>query len=303
MATPEVVLKFPPYEFRQGFTLFSWSCGKYLIVFLNDLIEKALFGLIIKRLVNHVESIVAVEKFEEFSSFIAKNPRIKVVTADIIEYEPQDTFNLITLFGVAHHFNKQEISQIYDRAHGWLDEGGQLIVKNQFGIKEDVIVDGFSQELNKEYDVSYRCLDTEVRLLKGAKFKNIRVMIFIPQRKINGIILITMHWCAPNNHLNVAMSIFSFRCPYPYRVLEQKRSNALKNHGVETLQKVFQFSTRKDNDNQGQKQALYDLGMGSNDIHHREKRVYTTHPVPSIHSRKLGLFAFLNYHLTGKIQC
>ena len=140
-------------------------------------------GLIIKPLVNHVESIVAVEKFEEFSSFIAKNPRIKVVIADILEYEPQETFNLITLFGVAHHFNKQEISQIYDRAYGWLDEGGQLIVKNQFGIKEDVIVDSFSQELNKEYYASYRHLAAEIRLLEDAKFKNISVHDIYPPEK------------------------------------------------------------------------------------------------------------------------
>ena len=140
-------------------------------------------GLIIKRLVNHVESIVAVEKFEELSSFIVKNPRIKVVTADIAEYEPQQTFNLITLFGVAYHFNKQEISQIYDRAYHWLDERGQLIVKNQFGIKEDVTVNGFSQELNREYYASYRHLAAEIKLLEDAKFKNITTHDIYPPEK------------------------------------------------------------------------------------------------------------------------
>ena len=235
------------------------------------------------------------------------------------------------------------------------------------------------------------------------------------------------------------MSIFSFR--YPYRVLEQKRSDALKNHGVETLdilhklltkegivywlyggtllklmrdgnfieddtdidlgvwsnkedysrlekglarqnfnknwehqidggtciqrfeykgvgvdfyyffkssRGVSQFSTRKDDQGQryaveffyakdtfnhietiekngkcyaipsdyGEKvlqplygdwktpiaKALYDPNMGSNDIHHKDKRGYTSRHVPSIHYRKIGFFAFLNYHLTGKIQ-
>ena len=140
-------------------------------------------GLTINRLVNNVQSIVAVEKFKEFSSFISKSSRIKIVLADILEYEPDQVFDLVTLFGVVQYFDKQEIAQIYNRMYRCLDKSGQLIVKNQFGIKEEVVVDGFSQELNKKYYAVYRHLDTEIALLQKAEFKNITVHDIYPPEK------------------------------------------------------------------------------------------------------------------------
>lgn len=140
-------------------------------------------GLIIKRLVNYVESIVAVEKFEEFASFISKDSRIKIVIEDLLDYQPDQTFNLITLFGVAQYFNKREVTCIYSKAYNCLAAGGQLIVKNQFGVEGDVVVENFSRELNREYYASYRHLPTEIAWLKKIGFKDTKVYDIYPPEK------------------------------------------------------------------------------------------------------------------------
>ena len=128
-------------------------------------------GLIVNKIADQVNQVTAVEKFESFSQFIKKSDNIKVVNCDILEYAPQELFDLVTIFGVAQYFNRAEITGLYGRIRHWLASGGLLIVKNQFGVREDVLVNGFSEELETYYSSHYRHIDAEVELLESLGFK------------------------------------------------------------------------------------------------------------------------------------
>ena len=79
------------------------------------------------------------------------------------------------------YFNESESLNIYKKYRDALKENGRIIVKNQFGVQEDVVVSGYSQELKKDYFSEYRHVDKEVRNLKLVGFQNIDVIDIYPQ--------------------------------------------------------------------------------------------------------------------------
>ena len=123
-------------------------------------------GLMINNLVGDFKKIIAVEKYEAFSKFIDK--RIEVINQDLKEFNFNLNFDIVTIFGVMNYFSYSEAEELYNKIYNSFD--GILIIKNQFGVKEDVIVDGFSEELNEYYFSEYRALDKEIELLKKTGF-------------------------------------------------------------------------------------------------------------------------------------
>jgi cyclopropane fatty-acyl-phospholipid synthase-like methyltransferase len=90
-------------------------------------------------------------------------------------------FDIITAFGTLHYFNEEEVIKLYRKYYPYIKEGGKIIVKQQFGVAEDVTVSGFSEELGKPYYSQYRYLEKEKQILLEAGFKNIEVSEIYPQ--------------------------------------------------------------------------------------------------------------------------
>lgn len=130
-------------------------------------------GLIIGKIYTQVGSIVAVEKYESFTQHIVKSPNISIVHCDIKDYTAVQKFDVITMFGIMQYFNEKEAKVIYKRYFNFLAQQGKVIIKNQFGIAKDVVVAGFSKDLNKNYFSEYRHIDKEVQLLEEIGFKNV----------------------------------------------------------------------------------------------------------------------------------
>ncbi len=137
-------------------------------------------GLLINHLVDYFKEIVAVEKYREFSNFITDSPNVSVINADISEFFIERKFDFISLFGVMNYFSKEEAEIIYKNIFSFLKENGRLIVKNQMGIQEDIIIDGFSEELQTDYFSEYRHLDKEVSLLKWVGSNKIEIIDIYP---------------------------------------------------------------------------------------------------------------------------
>ncbi|MDR2651046.1 MAG: class I SAM-dependent methyltransferase [Prevotellaceae bacterium] len=137
-------------------------------------------GLIINKLLDKVHSIVAIEFFEEFSKFIQSNSNVTIINQDIKVYEPSSDFDLVTIFGASQYFSFEEIEKIYIKCFNCTKKNGKIIVKNQFGIREDVLVSGYSEELKEDYFSHYRHLDSEVKLLEKTGYKNIEVFDIYP---------------------------------------------------------------------------------------------------------------------------
>lgn len=122
-------------------------------------------GLIINKLYPFVQEIVAVDKFPEFTKFIC-SPPIKIIHDDLFHFQTSEQFDLVTLFATMHYFDTEEAGELYLKFSQNVKPGGMMIIKNQFGIKEDVTIDQFSEEQKRHYYSVYRTTAHEIELLK-----------------------------------------------------------------------------------------------------------------------------------------
>jgi 2-polyprenyl-3-methyl-5-hydroxy-6-metoxy-1,4-benzoquinol methylase len=99
-------------------------------------------GLTINKLYNHVKRITAVEPFESFTKYIVKSPSVQIVNKVIFEFSADTEYDLITVFGFISYFNEIEAKEVYRRCYTWVKPGGKIIIKNQFSIEQDVIIEG-----------------------------------------------------------------------------------------------------------------------------------------------------------------
>ena len=69
---------------------------------------------------------------------------------------------------------------MYKNIYEMLKSDKYFIMRMQCGLKEDVIVNGYSEELGTDYFASYRQLDSEIELLKTTGFKEIEIFDIFP---------------------------------------------------------------------------------------------------------------------------
>ena len=137
-------------------------------------------GVMLNKYYSYTHSVVAVEKYESFAQLIVRDPKVHVVVSDLFDFETTQSFDVIVMFGTAHYFNTEEISRIYKKYMSYIKPKGKFIIKNQFGVKETVEVNGFSQELKCNYYAQYRYLQTEIDLLKSAGLNQVEVFDIYP---------------------------------------------------------------------------------------------------------------------------
>ena len=139
-------------------------------------------GLLINSLIDDFKKIIAVEKYPEFSKFITNHRNVTIINEDIMDFNTKELVNIVSLFGVIQYFNRDEAKIIYSNIYNTLPDNGILVVKNQMGIFEDVIIDGWSDELQANYFSEYRNVNTEIKLLEDLGFKEIeKVDIYPPE--------------------------------------------------------------------------------------------------------------------------
>lgn len=137
-------------------------------------------GLILNKIEHMVGHIDAIEPYKEFSKHIIQSDRIKVININVFDFETNSKYDLITLFGFMHYFNTDEAQLIYKRCYNWMSNGAKIIIKNQFGVSEDVTVSGFSEELKSTYYAQYRYINNEIDILRNIGFYNVSVIDIYP---------------------------------------------------------------------------------------------------------------------------
>lgn len=137
-------------------------------------------GLLLNKYASKVKSVVALEKFSDFSKFIQKADNVEIIHEDIVDFETPKEFDFVLIFGVMNYFNEEESKIIYQKCLKWLKKGGKLVVKNQFGVKEDVTIEEYSSEQEALYYSQYRFIDKEAANLAQMGFKNIKVVDIYP---------------------------------------------------------------------------------------------------------------------------
>ena len=98
----------------------------------------------------------------------------------MFDFNTDAKFDLITVFGVLHYFNKDEALKIYRKYFNYLKKQGTIIIKNQFALKEDVNIQGFSKELKSNYYAQYRNIDSEISILQEIGYTNIKKFDIYP---------------------------------------------------------------------------------------------------------------------------
>jgi cyclopropane fatty-acyl-phospholipid synthase-like methyltransferase len=137
-------------------------------------------GLIINKLIDKVKHITAVEKFEGFTKFIIDRPNMLVINADLVGFKIRKLFDCVLCFGVAQCFKKNVMLDIYNNLFTMIEPGGLLILRIHCALEEDIIVDGFSEELQTEYFAEYRNKEREIKLLREIGFTEIKVFDIFP---------------------------------------------------------------------------------------------------------------------------
>lgn len=137
-------------------------------------------GLTINKYYEKVGRIVAVELCRQFSDFIVKSPKIEVVNCDLANFDTDERFDIVNMFGIVSYFDEKEIIGLYRKYKSYLKPTGRLLIKNQFGVNDDVVVNGYSEELKMNYYSEYRHLDKEVEILKNVGYKDIQVIDIYP---------------------------------------------------------------------------------------------------------------------------
>lgn len=137
-------------------------------------------GLIINKLLPFVKHITAIEKFEGFTKHIVEAPNMLVINSDLVGFKIRKEYNLVLCTGVAQCFSLQDMTGIYANMYNMLKPGGQLISRMHCGLEEDVMVNGFSEELQTDYFAEYRQKDKEKQLLKSIGFESIEIHDIFP---------------------------------------------------------------------------------------------------------------------------
>jgi cyclopropane fatty-acyl-phospholipid synthase-like methyltransferase len=130
-------------------------------------------GAIINEVIASAAEITCVEMFPAFSQHIKTGKKVRIITANIRDFNSKTPYDLISCFGVLHYFTREEVTKIYHRLFEMTELGGEIIVKNQFGVYEDVNVSGYSEKLGTDYFASYRSVDSEMNLLKEIGFQQV----------------------------------------------------------------------------------------------------------------------------------
>ncbi len=137
-------------------------------------------GLIVNKIYDKVKSIDCVEPFKEFSDHIIESENVCIINSGVIEFNTHKKYHLICLFGLIQYFNEKESIKIYKKCLNWMKPSSKIIIKNQFGINEDVTVSGYSEEQKTDYFAQYRHINKEVSILKDVGFKNTNVVDIYP---------------------------------------------------------------------------------------------------------------------------
>lgn len=137
-------------------------------------------GLIVNKLYDKVRYIEAVEPFDAYSRFIVRADNVHIVNATHETYTIRKQFDFLLCFGFCQYLNAREAGDFYKKFYHALKDGGKILVKNQFGVSEDVTVDSFSEEIKTVYFSEYRTLEHEQKLLSEAGFKHFEVIDIYP---------------------------------------------------------------------------------------------------------------------------
>jgi spermidine synthase len=130
--------------------------------------------------VDEAERILAVDKFSHFLALSPKHPKLVTYCSDVVDFKCNETFDLILLFGVVNFLDEIEEKRLYENCFTMLKNDGVFIVKNQCGVKDEVIIDTYSDELKANYYARYPFVESQQAQLSS--FFNVERLDIYPKK-------------------------------------------------------------------------------------------------------------------------
>jgi trans-aconitate methyltransferase len=114
-------------------------------------------------------AVHAVDYIPEFLTHAIDDPQLTTEVGDARSYVRDATYDLILSLGVITYLEAEaDRRAMYTHCAAMLAPGGALLVKAQFGVREEVLVDAHSEQFDRRYRAIYPQLDAEVALLHEA---------------------------------------------------------------------------------------------------------------------------------------
>lgn len=122
-------------------------------------------------------TVHAVDYVAEFLTHAIDDPLLTTEVGDVKTYTgTPGAYDVVTLLGVITYLpDAAERRDLYARCRALLAPGGALLVKAQYGVDEDVVVDGYSEAFARDYHAIYPLLSSEVALM-GEVFGDVEVV-------------------------------------------------------------------------------------------------------------------------------
>lgn len=135
---------------------------------------------ITNQIAKKVSYIKGVDKFGSFLKYCRTGKNFDAQEYDLVDFTDTRKYDLITLIGVMFCFGDREAKKIYKNCSDLLNDKGVLIIRQQYGIREDVIIDKFSQQIGENFYTYYRQLNKELKILE--KWFDVTVIDILPKR-------------------------------------------------------------------------------------------------------------------------
>ncbi|EJD8499353.1 TPA: class I SAM-dependent methyltransferase [Staphylococcus pseudintermedius] len=124
-------------------------------------------GTLINEVKEIADYIVGVERENKLASRVVKRKNIDVVIQDVLQFESEQKFDLITVIGVINYLDDQELNMLLTNIQKLLKSNGKIIFKQQSGVKETVVINNYSEELKTEYSAIYRHWQKEKNIFEN----------------------------------------------------------------------------------------------------------------------------------------
>lgn len=127
-------------------------------------------GILEEQLAPLVAKIIGIDKYQEFLNRAFKAPNVQYIASSFSDYNIEEQFDLILLFGLTMYLSDEELEDLLKKVANAMNEKSIFIIKNQFGIEEEVVVNNYSEGLQCFYYAKYRKLADMCKMVQDHGF-------------------------------------------------------------------------------------------------------------------------------------
>lgn len=127
-------------------------------------------GILEEKLSATAKYILAIDKYKEFIDKAFKANNIEYLVKEITTIDIEKIFDLIIMFGVTLYLSDEELVLLLQKVKNLMDLDSTFVIKNQWGIEEEVIVNKYSEQLDSIYYAKYRKLQDIINLTNSLGF-------------------------------------------------------------------------------------------------------------------------------------